>query len=101
MRVKICRRRQPDGADRYAAEWLELTSMRGYLQRSLECSTVLLALVVTALSPAQSFAADTHVALDIQAGQTYTLIDLDPDSSATSHVRRSPSIYAAMPGSSG
>ena len=41
-----------------------------------------LALVVIALSPAQSFAAEEHVALDIHAGQTYTLIDLDPDTPA-------------------
>jgi len=79
MRASICQGRRPDGADRHRAERLELTGLRAYLQRSLACSAVWLALVVTAVSPAQSFAAEEHVALDIQAGQTYTLIDLDPD----------------------
>ena len=82
MRANICQGRQPDGVDRDPAERLELTGLRGHLQRSLACSAVWLALVVIALSPAQSFAAEEHVALDIHAGQTYTLIDLDPDTPA-------------------
>jgi pilus assembly protein CpaC len=40
---------------------------------------VLLAFVAGALLPAQSLRAEERVPLDIQAGQTYSLIDLDPD----------------------
>jgi pilus assembly protein CpaC len=39
----------------------------------------MLALMVTALLPAHGFAAEEHVTVDIQAGQTYTLKDLDAD----------------------
>ena len=103
MQANFCQRREPDGADRNPAERLALIrlpaskllrwvsnsiylqtplvtvcphSARAYLQRT---SSAVLALMVTALLPAHGFAAEERVTVDIQAGQTYTLKDLDPD----------------------
>src|ERR1700730_11789852 len=94
MRANICRGRQPDGVDRYPAERLELTGLRGHLQRSLACSAVWLTLVVIALSPAQSFAAEEHVPRYSRRADLYAD---RPRPRYPGHVRRSPSLYAAMP----
>jgi pilus assembly protein CpaC len=75
MRAKICRRRPDCGR----VKRLESNNLSAVLQRALDFAAVPLALMLAALIPAQSFAAEEHVPLDIQAGQTYTLIDLDPD----------------------
>ncbi|MBV8358041.1 MAG: pilus assembly protein N-terminal domain-containing protein, partial [Deltaproteobacteria bacterium] len=103
MRANICQR-QPHGDGRNRAEQLALIhlpvpgrlrrgsnllfqqipdvavyphSASAYLRRTF--SAVLLVMVVTALLTAQGFAAEEHVAIDIQAGQTYALEGLDPD----------------------
>ncbi|MBV8453000.1 MAG: pilus assembly protein N-terminal domain-containing protein [Deltaproteobacteria bacterium] len=103
MPANICHQRQPDGAGRNRAErralirWLAsrrlhrvsnsicqqallitVYSARAYLQRT--SSAGLLALAITALLPAHGLAAEEHVTVDMQAGQTYTLKDLEPNS---------------------
>ncbi len=46
---------------------------------TLGFGAVMLVLAITASSPSPGLAAEEHVPLDLQAGQTYTLIDLDPN----------------------
>jgi pilus assembly protein CpaC len=78
MRSTICRRPQSDRAYCSRCKRPALTNL-STRQRALASSAVLLLLVVTALLSGESFAAEEHVPVDIQAGQTYTLIDLDPN----------------------